>query len=519
MGPASNGWVALKTASLCVDDVEIFRSIVARRLGLHFEDAKVNFLTNVLRRRLETNGCGCETYLPRLKTDPSREEIGALAQELTVGETYFFRHMDQFRAFAEVALPECLRARASRKGSDPDRPLQILSAGCASGEEAYSLAILVSETSAEASRTTSILGVDMNPVALQKALRGRFSIWSLRETPPDMQRKWFRQDGQEAVLNDAVRTRVRFDERNLLDDDAEFWQPGAYEVIFCRNVIMYFTPDNAQTLIARITRALAPGGYLFLGYAETLRGLSQDFHLQHTHGTFYYKRRESVRSHAETALPIAQRADPIPVFSTVIGRDGAWVDAIHNAAEKIRKLAQPPLGTTSASPQALGDLRHAFELLQRERFSEALDLIRELPPESTGDPDVLLLHAVLLAHSGKLAAAEQACGQLLAVDELNAGAHYVLALCREGDGDRGRAAEHDQIAVYLDPSFAMPHLHLGLVARRTGDRETARRELEQAIGLLEREEASRLLLFGGGFKRETLVALCRAELNSCGGQP
>src|SRR5207253_8620732 len=138
----------------------------------------------------------------------------------------------------------------------------------------------------------------------------------------------------------------------------------------------------------------------------------------------------------------------------------------------------------------------AFELLHNERFSDALDFIQGLPSDSATDPDVLLLEAMLLTHSGKLPLAEKTCLRLLAIDELNAGAHYVLALCRESSGDRDGAVEHNRVAVYLDPAFAMPRLHLGLLARRVGDREAARRELGQAQILLRREDASRLLLFG-----------------------
>jgi chemotaxis protein methyltransferase CheR len=157
--------------------------------------------------------------------------------------------------------------------------------------------------------------------------------------------------------------------------------------------------------------------------------------------------------------------------------------------------------------------------LRTEHFTEALDLVQALPPESANDPDVLLLQAVLLAHSGRLAPAEDMCRRLLEIDELNSGAHYVLALCREGARDQSAAASHDQVAVYLDPAFAMPRLHLGLLARRAGDCDAARRELGQALELLQREDASRLLLFGGGFNREALLGLCRAELIACGGKP
>jgi chemotaxis protein methyltransferase CheR len=123
---------------------------------------------------------------------------------------------------------------------------------------------------------------------------------------------------------------------------------------------------------------------------------------------------------------------------------------------------------------------------------------------------------VLLTHGGDLSAAQTVCREVLAIDEMNAGAHYSLALCREGVGDRAGAIDHDQTAAYLDPAFALPRLHLGLLARKSGDRAAARRDLSEALMLLEREDASRLLLFGGGFSRDALIALCRAELMECG---
>jgi chemotaxis protein methyltransferase CheR len=92
-----------------------------------------------------------------------------------------------------------------------------------------------------------------------------------------------------------------------------------------------------------------------------------------------------------------------------------------------------------------------------------------------------------------------------------------MALCREHAGDRDGAIEHDQAAVYLDSAFAMPHLHMGLVAKRSGNLDTARSELTRAVALLAREDTSRILLFGGGFTREALADLCRTELRGCGG--
>jgi chemotaxis protein methyltransferase CheR len=169
-----------------------------------------------------------------------------------------------------------------------------------------------------------------------------------------------------------------------------------------------------------------------------------------------------------------------------------------------------------ASARSSSGLALTLELLRAERFAEALERIRRLPPELADEPDVLLVQAVLLVHNGELLRAEPLCRHLLERGEHHSGAHYVLALCREGGSDARGAADHDQIAVALDPAFAMPRLHLGLLARREGNRAAASRELALALPLLEREDAARRLLFGGGFSREVLLDLCRSELRACG---
>jgi chemotaxis protein methyltransferase CheR len=370
----------------------------------------------------------------------------------------------------------------------------------------------------------SIVGVDVNAAMIEKASRGRFSTWALRETAEDDRRRWFRPDGRDFILDDAVRASVRFERRNLVDDDPELWQTGTYDVVFFRNVIMYFTPDQGRRVVDRIARALCPGGYLFLGHAETLRGVSNEFHLRHTHGTFYYQRKERAEPRSSTSWPSELQHPAIASLDAVPAVSDCWVDTIRRASERVAALTDSHrtthscLSSNAAIATRAWDLGLVVELLQKERFAEALAIVDALPPASGRDPDVLLLRAVLLTHTGEVAHAEDACRRLLDVDELSAGAHYLLALCREGAGDRDAASHHDRVAAYLDPGFAMPRLHLGLLARRAGEHTTARQELGQALVLLQREDASRVLLFGGGFGREALVALCRTELLHCGGK-
>lgn len=463
-----------------------FQAVIAARLGLTFDESRLGFLENVLRKLAARSTW--ESYLYHLEHGASGADLEQLAQELTVSETYFFRHGEQLRAFSEQALPE--RAASGRR-------LSILSAGCSSGEEPYSLAILARD------HAVSILAIDVNPAVLQKARRGRYTQWALRETPEAMQERWFRADGKELVLDSSIREAVRFEARNLIEEDPAFWRPGAFDIIFCRNVLMYFSPDLARQVVARMAQALQPGGYLFLGYAENLRGLSQDFHLCHAQDAFYYQRKDAFE---RTPAP------RVPDLTTVVDSAESWVEVIGAASERIRALSD---GARSPAPDPGLRLALAQDLLRQERFGAALEQIEDLPR----DPDVLLLRAVLLTHSGQLQQAEEVCRQMLEQDEMTAGAHYVLALCREAAGDRAAAINHNRVAGHLDPGFAMPHLQLGLMARRSGDIEGARRELTRALALLQREESSRLLLFGGGFSREALLTLCRSELQALGGIP
>lgn len=505
-------------ATFTASELEQFREAVARAMGLQFDDSKLAHLAEVFRRRLEATKLTPAAYVRALETNALDAEVAALAPELTVAETYFFRHGDQYRAFAEVALPERLQ-RALAVGSR----VQIASAGCASGEEPYSLMMTAREALGDAARHVSVEGVDINPTMIDKAGRARFSSWVLRDTPADAQRRWFTQHGREFVLDRSIASAVTFDVHNLANERSEIWTPESLDVIFCRNVIMYFSPLVAQGVVGRFAKALKPGGYLFLGHAETLRGVSNDFHLRHTHNTFYYQRREQLDMDTPPVTASIHTASPATPMPDLLDGAKSWVEAIAKASQRIESLATPsgharsPRDKAGAAPTRGWEVGLALELLKQERFVEALELVERFPPESSRDPEVLLLRAVLLTHSGQLAHAERACNQLLAIDELNAGAHYLLALCREGAGDRSGAVSHDQTAIYLDPGFAMAHVHLGLLARRANDRVAARRELEQAIVLLQREDASRLLLFGGGFSRDALMMLCRAELAGSGG--
>lgn len=494
-------------------DLDLFQSLIERRLGLYFDEGKREFLADVLRQRLQAQEhLSAAAYLASLSNGANgREELRVLAGRLTVCETYFFRGADQFNALAD-ALGERIRAHAS------ERRLRLLSAGCASGEEPYSLAILLRERFPELGAwKVEILGLDINRAMIAKARQGRYDKWSLRDAGDEMRERYFRNEGGEYALEQDTRSMVRFEELNLVEGD--LFSLGEFDVIFCRNVLMYLAPEAMRAVVALLTRALAPGGFLFLGYAETLRGLSHDFHLRQSNKAFYYQKRLAA---GETPAGFSEGREARPSSERPPGPlDAAWMDSIRMASQSIVRLSRDGAARAASSPQsrrnASADLGAISELLRQEKFREALHVLGGAGPLDARDPDNALLRAGLLANCGEAEAAESICRQILSHDDLNAAAHYLAALCREQAGDAQGAMEHDLAAIYLDAAFAMPHLHLGRMAKRMSDLTTARRELERAQTLLPGEDALRILLFGGGFNREALVAFSRAELRACRG--
>lgn len=504
-------------------DVDRFRRLVATSLGLRVEADRLDWLADILRQRAQQRGFpSVGAYLGEMEAGgEGGEEWRELANQLTVVETYFFRSPAQFRTLANRVLPERLALRNGR------RPLRMLSAGCASGEEPYSLAITVREHFPHLQpEDVTITAFDINSRMLAQAAGARYTAWSLRDVPQELCRKYFQVNGKHYTLRSDIRTMVGLEERNLATPGETLWEIEQYDVIFCRNMVMYLTAEAARVAVERLRHALCPGGYLFLSPAETLRGVSNGFHLRQADDCFFYQKREGT-----DALEAGTDAThpPVPAAASL---DISWVEAVRRSSQRVASLSQdlachgggvdgsaPATVTNKAGRPAVPSqsLGAVLQLLQEERFQDALHLMHALSAQTNEGLDAQLLRAVILTNCGDVASAEMECRTVLRRDELNASAHYVTALCREHLRDRQGALEHDRAAIYLDPAFAMPHLHLGLLAKSMGDTRAARQELQQAITLLEREDPSRILLLGGGFSREALLEFGRAQLGACGG--
>jgi len=466
------------------EELRRFTTAVEAHLGIRVADRALA-MTEVLARRAEHHA-SVPAYLARVEAADA-EELRALVTEVSIGETYFFRHAEQCQAYADV-VPSLVAERGH---------VRVLSAGCSSGEEPYTLAMLARERVDP--HAVSIHAFDFNPNALVRATQARYSRWSLRATSEARELRWFVQRGRDVELVPEIKRAVAFHEANLLSDGA--WTREHWDLIFCRNVIMYFSEARAEAAVRRLVGALAPGGYLFLGHAETLRERPAELELCHSHGTFYYRR-------GGTPAPAIQVTPLAPVARTV------WHEDIASATARVHALADRAFTPERpADPRELASLK---TLLGEERFAEATEALARLPEAIARGGEARLYTAIVQAHTGAGALAEEACRSLLADDPREARAHYLLALCRGGAGDAIGSEHHAREALTLEPRFAMAAVQLAFVLRRANARAAAIDQLVRAIALIELEDEGRFALFAGGFSRTALVALCKSELAALG---
>ncbi|MBA4120231.1 MAG: chemotaxis protein [Isosphaera sp.] len=263
-----------KEIPMSAEQFRKLRDIIYQRAGITFTESKKYVLESRLCRRLqELEIDDYDQYIAFLSTGPYQgDEFNELFNKITINETSFFRNPPQLDAFEKETLAGLLAARASHKR------LRVWSAACSSGEEPYTLAMQVHRTLGLrlGDWKIEILGTDISERVLEIAQGGRYTDYAMRGLPPLVQQRYFRKDGHEWVIDPAVAALVRFEELNLKDRLA-IKRLGQFDVIFCRNVMIYFDDPMRKQLVSMFHEALAADGTLYIGHSETLRDLGVPF--------------------------------------------------------------------------------------------------------------------------------------------------------------------------------------------------------------------------------------------------
>ena len=258
------------------DVFRLLRELIRDYCGIYFDDDMRYLIEKRLSRRVKYHHFNkFRDYFRYLLYDRNRdEELASIVDILTVNETYFFREQNQLKAFSEEVLPEL--KLANREG----KRLRIWSAGCSTGEEPYTIAMLILEKGLLYNWDIEIVGSDINQRVLQVARSGAYRKNSFRTTDQYFLKKYFREEDSLFRISDTVKQYVNFNHLNLLDP-FKIKLIGAVDIIFCRNVLIYFDQASRKKVVEMFNERLVDGGYLLLGHAESLINLSTAFTLRH----------------------------------------------------------------------------------------------------------------------------------------------------------------------------------------------------------------------------------------------
>jgi len=263
---------------LSIEQFEKLNRQIYLKLGLHFDEKKIYFLKSRVAKRMAALGLSDpKDYLFQISyADAGGEEMQALANLITTNETYMFREYDQLQAFANHCLPEVLSAKQA-KG---EKTLRIWSAGCSSGEEAYTLAMIVQEIFPQIhSWDCAIMATDVDENMLRKVAAARYGTRSVNDVPEEYREKYLAQSGDEYVVKPRTAAMVQARHLNLHDRMAMRAMRG-FDFIFCRNVLIYFDDASRKAVVDQFYNSLNKGGYVFLGHSESLGRVTPAFHLK-----------------------------------------------------------------------------------------------------------------------------------------------------------------------------------------------------------------------------------------------
>ena len=426
---------------------------LSRRLGLDFpasRQADLEFGIHDACRELGfENAEECIDWLAGARL--TRSQIETLASRFTIGETYFFREPEVFAIIEREVLPKLI---AERRAAG-DRRLRLWSAGCASGEEAYTLAIVVTQLLVDLKEWhVTILGTDLNAQFLRKAAAGIFSDWSFRGLPPGVKERCFEPAGLRLhKISPALRRMVHFGYLNLAEDTypSLLTNTTAMDLILCRNVLLYFSPERAAAVTKRFHASLNEGGWLVGRHGRTFEapGFAR---VSFDQRTLFRKTKEEVVPPEILVIPPLESA-PAPAEG---GLDAPLF--VRPEAAPL-ELPRPPVPMGIAASSA-GDV--AYEAANRGLLPEALRYCDEALRSEKSNPRIHYLRATILAELGAFAEAEAAFGRTLYLDPEYLLAHFALASLTYRLGKTSESRRHLQNAsvllAKLDPDAILPGL-------------------------------------------------------------
>lgn len=485
-------------APMTDDEFGILRRILEKAAGLVHDESRRDSLNFSVMSRVDACGVSSvASYLALLAGPNGVAERQKLVDVVTIQETHFFRNPPQIRALRQHVLPELIRRAVSQ-----DRPLKIWSAGCSTGEEPYSIAMLVRELLPMATREhVRILGTDVSESALEIARAARYGARAVQMAEPLDLARWFTISGDTYSVRDDVRELVELRQQNLVTDELPF-EPGEVDLLLCRNVTIYFNRATTKLLMSRFHTILADGGYLFLGHSETLWQMNDAFTLVPLGDAFVYRR--------DAPRPAPERRAVLPERRTEEGDAPILLQERRRADRRHRPDgSEPATGRSIALPRGASQpgwpqLSTPSKPDQAGRRAAA----RAVPGVGAESASEHVAIARLALAAGRYADAVVAAARAVRADSLLVDPHLVAGEALVNLGRDADAVRELRQAVYLQPDCAPAHLLLAGALDRLGETAAAGRAYRAAAATVAELPAEQVAVFFGGREAVELVELC-----------
>ncbi|MCA1960108.1 MAG: tetratricopeptide repeat protein [Desulfomonile sp.] len=469
---------------------------VESHLGLHYPPSRRDDVVRALRKAAADLGFNdlrsCAEWL--LESPWGEPRIETLAGYLTVGETHFFRDERLFSVLEHDIFPDLIRRRC-----DSGRRLKIWSAGCATGEEPYSLAILLSRLILDLTQwQLTILATDVNRSFLRKARRGVYGQWSFRSVSEEIKAAYFNTNGEGSEIDARIKKMVSFAFLNLAKEILELpgGERGPMDVIFCRNVLMYFSAEVQERAVENVCRFLADGGWLIVSPAEAPIICHPALVQVTCPGAILFRKDEAGQGQRKTfafssfdPMPEPPAESIVPPFLEfpIFVPDEPVVPPI---AEPVLPKEEPPPAQVGPPPKEPDHYAEAVALHEQGRYEEVVDRLlpalecNRLSSDRVGSAMSLLARAY--ANQGKLEDALEWSNKTIMKEKLNPTYHYLHGAILHEQGMLEEAAASLRRAVFLDPDLAVAHFALGNLARRSGKHKESARHHRTALSILRR---------------------------------
>jgi len=482
------------------EDLRIkFKNIVNQRCGLYFRDYDFKDLEKAINLRMEilTIESALVYYNLLLFSDKKEDEFRELLNLLTVNHTYFFRNEPQFKALKEKILPEIIESKLNQKSERPS--LRIWSAGCSTGEEPYTIAMIIDELIPDRQNwDIQILATDASVRVLDEAAQGVYGTAAMRLTPREYRDKYFDvlqiEKLEKYKIHDGIKQLVKFGFFNLMDTS----YPQGYDVIFCRNVVIYFDTQTVVNVMHKIYESLNPQGYLLIGYSESLQFISERFKMQDWQEAIYYRK-------AARQLP----AEILAAKEFTIDRHLERLARAEVAAE-LKEISQKhEVAPTKKIEEFLVQI---VSSLHSKHYDYAWELVEQAHKLDRTATDLYYLGAEALANQGKIKEAKQELKEALKINAMFAPAHYLFAAFSLEEGQPEVAKQSLKKSLYLDANFILAHFDLANVYKNEGKINEALREYRNTLNILAKVNATDIIAYSGGFTAVAISGICKSNI-------